>query len=450
MVKGDRVGLLLPNCPQFLIAQFGVWKAGGIVVALNPIYTERELELPLTDTGVAVLVTLTRFYGRVKAVQPRTAVRRVIATNIKEYLPPLLGLLFTLFREKKDGHRISLAPGDSWFTELLLAGAGKPPPAVVLSAGRSGSHPLERRHDGHAEGRRRLAPRLRAGGPAAAPLDRGALRRPGSIDIMLPLPLFHVYANVGVQALAFIGRNPLALVPNPRDLDDLLATITQVKPAFFNGVPTLYTALLNHPDVRDGKCDFSSIKLCFSGAAALMAETKRQFEELTGGRIIEGYSLTEGMMACCVNPVRGTEKIGSVGMPLPDVDVRIVDADDPTQVLDSDVGEILIRAPQLMQGYWNKPGETARVLRGATGGRHVAAHRRSRLPRRGRLRVHRRSQEGPDQDERLPGVAARDRGSARRAPVGARGRRRRRARPGEGRSGEGVGRAQARRAGDGR
>ena len=144
---------------------------------------------------------------------------------------------------------------------------------------------------------------------------------------MLPLPLFHVYANVGVQPMAFVGPNPLSLVPNPRDIDDLLATIKRVKPAFFNGVPTLYTAILNHPDVRAGKVDLSSIKLCFSGASALMAETKKQFEAATGARIIEGYSLTEGMMACCVNPVQGTNKIGSIGMPIPDVQVRIVDAD---------------------------------------------------------------------------------------------------------------------------
>jgi long-chain acyl-CoA synthetase len=164
--------------------------------------------------------------------------------------------------------------------------------------------------------------------------------------------------------LAFTGRNPLALVPNPRDLDDLLATIQKVRPAFFTGVPTLFTALLNHPDVRAGRADFSSIKLSFSGAAALMVETRRQFEELTGGRIIEGYSLTEGMMACLVNPVRGTVKSGSIGMPLPDVDVLIVDSDDPSRVLDTGhVGELLLKAPQLMVGYWKNDAETADVLR---------------------------------------------------------------------------------------
>jgi long-chain acyl-CoA synthetase len=181
---------------------------------------------------------------------------------------------------------------------------------------------------------------------------------------MLPLPLFHVYANVGVQPLAFIGPNPVSLVPNPRDIDDLLKTITQVKPAFFNGVPTLYTAILNHPRVRAGKVDLSSIRLCFCGSAALMGETKRQFEELTGARLIEGYSLTEGMMACCVNPVQGMNKLGSIGVPLPDVEVQIVDADDAERLMPTgEVGEMLLRAPQHMVEYWNNPTETAETLR---------------------------------------------------------------------------------------
>src|SRR6185436_2511098 len=134
-----------------------------------------------------------------------------------------------------------------------------------------------------------------------------------------------------------------------RDLDDLLATIKRVKPAFFNGVPTLYTAILNHPSVRAGKVDLRAIKLCFCGAAALMAETKKDFEAVTGARILEGYSLTEGMMACCINPVQGPNKIGSIGMPIPDVQVRIVDADEGTAPMPAgEVGEMIMRAPQYM------------------------------------------------------------------------------------------------------
>ncbi|HEY3043840.1 MAG TPA: AMP-binding protein, partial [Vicinamibacterales bacterium] len=182
--------------------------------------------------------------------------------------------------------------------------------------------------------------------------------------IFLPLPLFHVYGHVGVQAFALVNRNPLAIVPNPRDIDDLLRTIRRVRPAFFNGVPTLYIALLNRSEVQQGKVSFKSIRICLSGAAPLMADTKNRFEAITGARIVEGYSLTEAMMAACINPVKGPNKPGSVGMPLPDVHVRIFDGDEGTRVMPAgDVGEIAIAGPQLMIGYWNRPDETAGILR---------------------------------------------------------------------------------------
>jgi long-chain acyl-CoA synthetase len=360
--KGDRVALLLPNCPQFLIAEFGVWKAGGIVVALNPTYSERELEQALDSTRASHIVVLTPFYERVKRVQGRTGVRHVIATSIKEYLPAALRLLFTLLKEKKEGHRITPQPGDPWMWDLVRSHLGQRPSvpvgpddrAVILSSGGTTGTP---------KGVVGLHRHYVAAGLQLYEWTKSA-KKPWVDNIMLPLPLFHVYANVGVQPMAFVGPNPLSLVPNPRDIDDLLATIKRVKPAFFNGVPTLYTAILNHPDVRAGKVDLSSIKLCFSGASALMAETKKQFEAATGARMIEGYSLTEGMMACCVNPVQGTNKIGSIGMPLPDVQVRIVDADTGmTGMPAGEVGEMILRAPQYMAEYWNNPLETAETLR---------------------------------------------------------------------------------------
>jgi long-chain acyl-CoA synthetase len=360
--KGDRVALLLPNCPQFFIAEFGAWKSGAIVVALNPTYSDRELERALTATGAETIVVLTPFYARARSVQARTAVRRVVATSIKEYLPPVLRILFTLVKEKKEGHRIQIQAGDFWLQDLLKQhhGAERPPVtvgpddrAVVLSSGGTTGTP---------KGVVGLHRHYVAAGLQLYEWTKSA-KEPWTDVIMLPLPLFHVYANVGVQPLAFVGPNPLSIVPNPRDISDLLKTIKQVKPAFFNGIPTLYNAILNHPEVRAGKVDLSSIKLCFSGAAALMAETKRQFEEKTGAFIVEGYSLTEGMMACCVNPVRGTKKIGSIGLPLPDVEVRIVNAEDAARVLGpNEVGEMLLRAPQHMLEYWNNPQETALTL----------------------------------------------------------------------------------------
>ena len=361
--RGDRVALLLPNCPQFFIAELGAWKAGAIVAPLNPIYTERELELSLSEHGVETVVTMTRFYERVKRVQPATRVRVVIATNIKEYFPPVLRLLFTLLREKKDGDRITLAPGDLDFQALLRANAGGAPvrapvgfndPAVLLLSGGTTGTPkgVLGTHGAYVMAGLQIREWTKA------------VVAPYKDVILLPLPLFHVYGNVGVQSLAFVTGNATALVPNPRDLPDLLATIRRVRPAFFNGVPTLYVALLNHPDVLRGKADFKSIKICFSGASALMADTKKRFEALTGGRIIEGYSLTEAMMALCINPVNGANKIGSVGMPLPDVTVRIYDGDEGVRVMPpGEVGEICFAAPQLMLGFWNKPDETRDVLR---------------------------------------------------------------------------------------
>jgi len=367
--RGDRVALMLPNCPQFLIAEFGAWKAGAVVFPLNPTYTAAELEGPLKESGARVVVVLTPYYNRIKSLQPVTAVETIIATNIKEYLPPALRLLFTLFKEKAGGHRIELEPGDHWFAQVLAEPGGETPairpapddPAVLLMSGGTtgmakgvlGSH--------HAY--------VQAG------LQLLAWNRAIFVDwtdvVMLPLPLFHVYANVGVQSLAVVSHTPLALVPDPRDTHDLLKTIDRVRPAFFTGVPTLFIVMLNHPDVQKRKVDFSSIKISFSGAAPLLAETRKRFEALTGGRLIEGYSLTEAMMACTVNPLRGPNKLGSVGLPLPDVEVRIFDVEQGTQTLPvNEIGEIAVRAPQLMLGFWQQPEETAQVLRDhADGGR---------------------------------------------------------------------------------
>jgi long-chain acyl-CoA synthetase len=363
VVRGDRVALLLPNCPQFFVAELGAWKVGAIVAPLNPIYADAEVEAALREQGATVVVTLTRFYQQVKRVQPRTQIRQVIATNIKDYFPPLLKVLFTLLREAKGGDRVTLAKGDHDLVTLLRRHERdrvKPealtpgdPAVLLMSGGTTGTAKAALGSHGA----------YTLTGLQIKAWNASVLN--GRQDVYLvPLPLFHVYANVGIQSLAFVNGGTLALVPNPRDLKDVFATIKRVKPTFLCGVPTLFIAFLNHPDVQRGKVDFSSIRICFSGAAALMLETKRRFEALTGGRIVEGYSLTEAMMALCVNPAQGLNKPGSVGMPLPDVAVRICDADEDTRLLPAgEVGEICISGSQLMSGYWNQPGETSVVLR---------------------------------------------------------------------------------------
>jgi long-chain acyl-CoA synthetase len=363
VTRGDRVALVLPNCPQFLIVELAVWKLGAILAPLNPLYTEAELETALGESGATVAVVLTRYYERIKRVQPRTALRQVVATNIKDYFPRVLKILFTLFRERREGDRVSLAAGDHLLAALLDRHAEAKPtrasvkpqePAILLLSGGTTGTPKAAlgTHDAYSLTARQVTAWI------------GSVLR-GHEDVWLvPLPLFHVYVNVGVQAVAFANGATLALVPNPRDLPDLLATIRKVKPAFFCAVPTLYVALLNHADAHPGAIDFTSIRFCFCGASALLADTKRRFEALTGGVIVEGYSLTESMMALCANPVKGVNKIGSVGMPFPDVLVRIYDAEDGERIMGTgEVGEIAMWGRQLMSGYWNRPEETAVVLR---------------------------------------------------------------------------------------
>src|SRR5689334_14527796 len=275
--KGDRVALGLPNCPQFLIAEFGAWKIGAIVCPFNPLYSEREMEDALNATGAETAIVLNRTYYQLKSVQPRTRVRRVVATNIKEYLPFKLRLAYTFFREKKEGDRVELRESDKRFAELVAGQHRVPPanlrarpadPSIVLMSGGTTGTPKGVVGTHH--------------GMVVAGMQLKTWLSPAMLEwtdtIMLPLPLFHVYANVGVQALALMNHNPVALIPNPREMRDVLQEINTVSPAFICAVPTLLIGLMSHPLTRDGKVNWSSIKLCFSGAAALMAETQRKFE----------------------------------------------------------------------------------------------------------------------------------------------------------------------------
>ncbi len=235
---GDRVALLLPNCPQFVIAQFALWKLGAIVAPINPTYSDSELDGPLRDHGVETLVTLTRFYERFKTIQARTRVTRVVATNIKDFFPPVLKALFTLVRERHDGDRVMLRDGDRHLMPLIELNRGRQPeprqlqttdPAVLLMSGGTTGTPkgVLGAHGAYTMAGLQIVAWLRS-------IVEGETRA-----IFAPLPLFHVYSNVGIQSLSIIARLPMALVPNPRDIPDLVATLRRVKPAFFNGVPTL-------------------------------------------------------------------------------------------------------------------------------------------------------------------------------------------------------------------
>jgi long-chain acyl-CoA synthetase len=367
--RGERVAVILPSCPQWVIAQFALWKLGATVLALNPIYTEHELTGLLREGGARIAIAMTRVYPRVKAVQSQTALERIIATNIKEYFPAVLALLFTLFKERKDGHRITLAPGDVWWKQLLRTHAGKRPPALTVSADDDAIVLASGGTTGTPKGVVGLHRAFTHAGQQIHAWTRSSFRS-GQDVVLLPLPLCHVYANVGGLGLGLVSGSPMALVPNPRDVADVLQTIQRTRPAFMMSVPTLFQAMLNSRLVQQRKVDFSSIKVSFSGAAALMAATKEEFESMTGGRIIEGYSLTEGMMACLVNPLKGRAKLGSIGVPLPDVEAKIVDTETGEREMPrGEAGELVIAAPQLMKAYWRNPEETAQTLRRRADGR---------------------------------------------------------------------------------
>jgi len=363
--KGDRVALVMPNIPQFVIAEFGVWKAGAVAACINPLYTEYEMEHALNECGAETVVAMTTFYNKIKNVQSKTKVKRVIAAGVREYLPFVIRLLFTLAKEKKEGHRIDLQPGDFWFKDLLKQNKGSGRPSVTVTPSDNaiilftgGTTGLSKAAVGSHEG-------LVMSGKQIFAWFQNILHEWDDV-FLTALPLFHVFANAGVQMAAFTARGGMALVPNPRDIPDVMKTIEKTKATFFPSVPTMFNAMLNHPLVKEGKVDLTSIKLCISGASALLQDTKESFEKLTGSRIVEGYALTESMMAICCTPIEGKYKVGSIGMPVPDVFVRIADVADDSQNMplgEGNVGEIVIRAPQLMRGYWQRPEATAEMLK---------------------------------------------------------------------------------------
>jgi long-chain acyl-CoA synthetase len=361
--SGARVALLMPNSPQMVISELAVWKAGAIVVPLNPLYTETELVYALNECGAETVIVLSVFYSKIKAVESDTRLRRVIVSNIKEYLPSLKKALFSLLKEKKGGHCIERHKEDFLLQELIRnhhADEGRPmsasheAPAIFLFSGGTTGNPK----CAVSTHRSLVVSGMQIASWFSVILDKG------KDVIILNMPMFHVYGQAGIMPAALIGGYPLVMVPNPRDIDDLLHIIRTLKPAVLPGVPTLFTALLNHPLVKKRQGIMKSIKLCVSGAAPLMQETKRSFEELTGGRIVDAYSLTESTLASTFTPILGTYKPGSVGVPMPDVEVRIVDQDNGSDDLARcEVGEVLMRAPQLMKEYWQNPEETALVLR---------------------------------------------------------------------------------------
>ncbi len=350
---GDRVALHLPNCPQFLIAYYGTLAAGAVAVPCNPLYVAREIAHQLADSGAEIAVALDALYPRLAAVRQATRLRELIVTGIQDYFPPLLRALYPL-KARRDG-TLARVPRPR---DIHRLGAWLDAPATVP----------EVRVDPAATGGT-------TGIPKGAVLTHRNLvsnvlqtrawftgLRPGADTAIAVIPFFHSYGMTSAMNFAISSGTRLVLLPRFR-VEETLRAIARYRPQVFPCVPTLYTALINHPQI--GRYDLRSVAACISGAAALPVEVQSRFESLTGGRLVEGYGLTEASPVTHATPISGLRKRGSIGIPLPDTDARIVDlAGGMTRLGPGEVGELIVRGPQVMQGYWNRPDETDRVLRG--------------------------------------------------------------------------------------
>ena len=361
LMKGDRVSLFLPNCPQMVIAYYGTLRAGGVVVSTSPLYSATELEHQLKDSGAETIVALSKLYPLVKEVAPRTGLKRIIVTNIKEYFPPVLRLLFTILKEKKEGHRVAIErhAGTEMFLDVLASAKAKSPAVDV----RPDDNALLQ-YTGGTTGIAKGAV-LTHRSLVANALQTGAwlVKEKGEKEIFLgAVPFFHVYGMTVVMNLCISLGDMMILLPHFR-VKEALEAIAKYRPTIFPGVPTMYVAINHYPKV--GKYDLRSIKACLSGAAPLPLEVQTRFESLTGARLVEGYGLTEASPVTHANPLYGARKVGTIGVPLPDTDARIVDLETGERTLPAkEIGEVVVRGPQVMAGYWNRPDETAMVLKG--------------------------------------------------------------------------------------
>ncbi|MDT8859455.1 long-chain-fatty-acid--CoA ligase [Alkalihalobacillus sp. MEB130] len=359
--KGDRVAIMLANCPQGVISYYGALMIGAVVVQTNPLYVERELEHQLIDSGAKVIICLDLVFPRVQKVRSKTKLEYVIVTGIKDYLPFPKNLLYPFVQKKKIGIKVDVVYDKNTieFKPFLKAGSTNEVDIDI--------DPVED-----------LALLQYTGGTTG--LAKGVMlthqnlvvntmqcihwiykTTPGEERGLAVLPFFHVYGMTVCMNLNIMNGFTTVILPK-FETKDVLKTIDKQKITLFPGAPTMYVALINDPTIKD--YDLSSIKACLSGAAPLPLEVQQTFEKLTGGKLVEGYGLTETSPVAVANPIWGRRKTGSIGIPWPDTEVIILSAETGEAAEVGEVGEVAIRGPQVMKGYWNRPEETARVFRG--------------------------------------------------------------------------------------
>lgn len=352
--KGDRVALLLPNCPQYVIAFYGVLKAGAIVVPTNPLYTERELSYRLNDSGAQTIVTLNlrMLYPKVIKVRKETKLKNIIISSLKEYLPFPKNILYSLLRKKeiakvKEGEKVY------WLKDLLIKEYGQPP--------KVGVNPEEiavLEHTGGTTGTRKAPCLTHRNLVANAVQCRSLLPdvRIGAEIFLAVLPLFFHATSLNLPVYI---KSTMILVPR-FDIEEMLKLIHRYKPTLFMGVPPIYRAITQYSKLS--RYDLSSLRFSISGAAPLPLEIEQEFEKLTGCKLVEGYGLTEASPVTHCNPFYGRRR--GIGLPLPNTDCKIVDLETGEKELSPDTeGELCIKGPQIMAGYWNRLQETESALK---------------------------------------------------------------------------------------
>ncbi|GAE34883.1 AMP-binding protein [Halalkalibacter akibai] len=359
--KGDRVAIMLPNCPQGVIAYYATLLAGGIVVQTNPLYVERELKHQLIDSGAKFILCLDLLYSRVMKVKEATKIEHIIVTAIKDYLPFPKNLIYPFIQKKNTGITIDITYNERThrFVSLLKKGSDKVVPVEVDSESDLALLQYTGGTTGLAKGVMLTHKNLVANTIQCR--HWMYKMKEGQERTLAVLPFFHVYGMTVSMNLTLITGNTLHIVPK-FDVEQVLKIIHEKKITIFPGAPTMYIGLINHPEMK--KYNLTSIETCISGSAALPVEVQDRFEQLTGGKLVEGYGLTEAAPVTHCNLLYGERRKASIGLPWPDTEAVILSMETGERAEQGEVGELAIRGPQVMKGYWNRPEDTKATMNG--------------------------------------------------------------------------------------